>query len=75
MNSPNLRHCQARSQNKGLSKYQRRASRLRTGPFPAGDKQARGSQSQKVAIAAPERHPLPNCKQASLLTKTSWDSV
>ena len=23
---------------------------------------------------APERHPIPNCRQASLLTKTSWDS-
>ena len=23
---------------------------------------------------APERHPLPNCKQTSLLTKSSWDS-
>ena len=33
-----------------------------------------GSQSQKRAIAAPERHYLPNCKQASLLTKTSWGS-
>ena len=33
-----------------------------------------GSQSQKGAIAAPERHYLPNCKQASLLTKTSWGS-
>ena len=33
-----------------------------------------GSQSQKRAITAPERHHLPNCKQASLLTKTSWDS-
>ena len=32
-----------------------------------------GSQSQKGAIAAPERHPIPNCKQTSLLTKTSWD--
>ena len=31
-------------------------------------------QSQKGAITAPERHHLPNCKQASLLTKTSWDS-
>ena len=31
-----------------------------------------GSQSQKGAIAAPDRHYLPNCKQASLLTKTSW---
>ena len=27
-----------------------------------------------MAIAAPERHYLPNCKQASLLTKTSWGS-
>ena len=33
-----------------------------------------GSQSLKEAIAAPERHYLPNCKQASLLTKTSWGS-
>ena len=33
-----------------------------------------GSQSQKGAITAPERHYLPNCKHASLLTKTSWDS-
>ena len=33
-----------------------------------------GSQSQKGAIAAPQRHYLPNCKQASLLTKTSWGS-
>ena len=32
-----------------------------------------GSQSQKRAIAA-QRHPLPNCRQTSLLTKTSWDS-
>ena len=33
-----------------------------------------GSQSRKGAIAAPERHYLQNCKQASLLTKTSWGS-
>ena len=33
-----------------------------------------GSQSQKGAITAPERHYLQNCKQASLLTKTSWGS-
>ena len=33
-----------------------------------------GSQSWKGAIAAPERHYLPNCKQASLLNKTSWYS-
>ena len=33
-----------------------------------------GSQSWKRAITALERHYLPNCKQASLLTKTSWGS-
>ena len=33
-----------------------------------------GIQSWKGAIAAPERHYLPNCKQASLLPKTSWGS-
>ena len=33
-----------------------------------------GSQSLKGAIAAPERPYLQNCKQASLLTKTSWGS-
>ena len=33
-----------------------------------------GSQSQKGAISAPERYYLPNCKQASLLTKTFWGS-
>ena len=30
--------------------------------------------ARRGAIAAPERHPIPNCKQTSLLTKTSWDS-
>ena len=33
-----------------------------------------GSQSRKQAITTPERHYVPNCKQASLLTKTSWGS-
>ena len=72
--SPNLRHWQACSQNKGLSKHKRRASRLRSGPFPTRDKHTKVSQSQKVAIMAPERHTLPKCKQAPLLTKSSWDS-
>ena len=40
MKSPNLRHCQARSQNKGLT----RASRLRTGPSP--QETGRGGQSE-----------------------------
>ena len=68
--SPSLRHRQALSQNKELS----RASRLGTGPSPARDRQAEGSQSRKGAIVAPERHHLPNCKQTLLLTKTSWHS-
>ena len=38
--SPNLRHCRVCSQNKGLSEYQRRASRQQTGPSPAGGREA-----------------------------------
>ena len=41
MKSSNLRHCQARSQNKGLS----RASRLGTGPSPARDRQVRAARA------------------------------
>ena len=40
--SPNLRHGQARSQNKGLS----RAGRLRTSPTLAGDRQAKAARAQ-----------------------------
>ena len=43
-------------------------------PIPHQRQAGKGSQSQKGAIAAPERHHLPNCNQALLLTKTSWDS-
>ena len=43
-------------------------------PIPHWRQAGKGSQSQKWAIVAPERHPIPNCKQISLLTKTSWDS-
>ena len=43
-------------------------------PTPCKRQAGKSSQSRKGAIAAPERHPLPNCKQASLLTKSSWDS-
>ena len=43
-------------------------------PIPHWRQAGKGSQSQKGAIAASERHPVPNCKQTSLLTKTSWDS-
>ena len=58
MKSPNLRHDQARSQNKELN----RAKPAADHPPPVT-----GSQSWKGAITAPERHYLPNCKQASLL--------
>ena len=70
MKSPNLRHCQAHSQNKGLS----RASWLQTRPSPAGHRQARAARVRRGLSPPPERHPIPNCKQTSLLTKTSWDS-
>ena len=43
-------------------------------PVPCQRQAGEGRQSQKGAILAPERHHLPNCKQTSLLTKTSWDS-
>ena len=43
MKSPNLRHCQAHSQNKGLSK----ASWLRTGPSPTGDRQVRAARARR----------------------------
>ena len=42
-------------------------------PIPC-QRQEGGRQSQKGAIVASERHHQPNCKQGSLLTKTSWDS-
>ena len=50
MKSSNLRHSMACSQNKGLSKYQRRASQLQTGPSPPPEveRQAGNSQSQKA---------------------------
>ena len=48
--SSNLRRCPARSQHKGLREYQRRASRLQTGPAhpsPEAGRQAANSQSQR----------------------------
>ena len=40
-------------------------------PIPHQRQAGRDSQSQKGAIMAPERHPIPNCKPKFLLTKTS----
>ena len=68
MKSPNLRRRQACSQNKGLS----RSSWLQTSPSPIKDRQ-REQPELEGAITAPEMHPVPNCKQTLLLTKTSWD--
>ena len=62
MKSPNLRHCQACSQNKGLSEYQRRDSPLRTGPSPAGGREA--ARAGKGQSRSQRGHPLPNCEQA-----------
>ena len=44
--SSNLKHCQACSQNKGLSEYQRRASWLQTGPSPTRPREAGGRQPE-----------------------------
>ena len=41
--SPKLRHCQARSQNKGLS----RASQLWTSPSPARDRHVRAARARR----------------------------
>ena len=46
MKSPNLRHGQTCSQNKGLSEYQRRVSWQRTAPSSAGGKKAGGQQPE-----------------------------
>ena len=54
-----LRHHQDRAPNNGLN----RISQLQTHPPTL----VTGSQRRKGAIAAPERHYLQNCKQASLL--------
>ena len=75
MKSPNLRYCQACPQNKGLSEYQRRASRLWTSPSPARDREAGWVQPE------PERDNLGPREASSTklqggsqsLTKTSWD--
>ena len=56
------------SQNKGLSKYQRRASQLHTGPSPSmeAERQACNSHSWKARgnLGSRDQHPPPNCEQA-----------
>ena len=47
MKSPNPRQCWARSQNKGLSEYQRRASRLQTGPSPTEVRETGRQQAER----------------------------
>ena len=76
MKSPSLRHCQARSQNKGLSKYQRRESLLQTSPFPTRDRKAGGGQPELERGNLGPREASSTKLQAGsqLLTKTYWDS-
>ena len=56
------------SQNKGLSKYQRRASGLCTSPYlpPEAERRVCGSQSWKARgnLGPRDQHPPPNCEQA-----------
>ena len=67
MKGSDLGDCWARSQNKGLSEYQRRASWLWTSPSPTRGREAGGRQTELEGEGQtqPQRwHPLPNCKQA-----------
>ena len=69
MKSSNLRHSLAHSQNKGLSKYQRRGSWLQTGPSPHWRQRGRWAkpEPESKGQSRPQRwHPSPNCEQASV---------
>ena len=69
-----LRHCQACSQDIGLSEYQRRTSPLWTAPSPARGREAgRWQTEQKGTISAPETASSTKLRADSqLLTKSSW---
>ena len=76
--SSNLRHSWTCSQNKRLSKYQRRASWLWTGPSPHWRKRGRWaaarSRRQGATILAPETGSSTKLAAGSQwLTKSSWD--
>ena len=74
MESSNLRHCRAHSQNKGLSEYQRRARQLQTGPSPAGGRRATARARRRGANSAPEMASSTKLWAGSqLLTNSSWD--
>ena len=47
--SSNLRHFRARSQNKGVSEYQKRARQLGTGPSPIGGREAGRQQPEPAS--------------------------
>ena len=59
MKSSNLRHCQAHSQNKGLSKYQRRASQLWTAPSPTGGRAVGRRQPEPERVKLGPRDSIP----------------
>ena len=77
LKSSHLRHSLAHSQNKGLSEYQRRASRLRTGPCPCWRQRGRrvtASTRRQGAISAPEMASSTKLWMGfQLLTTSSWD--
>ena len=77
MKSPNLRNCQARSKNKGLSEYERRARWLQISPSPTGDRDAGGGQPELERGKLGPREASSTKLQAGTqsLTKIPWDSV
>ena len=72
-----LRYSLGHSQNKGLSKYQRRASGLLTGPSPRQRKRGRQATARARRLranSAPEMAYSTKLQAGSqLLTKSSWD--
>ena len=76
-NSSNLRQTLTCSQNKGLSEYQRRASRLQTSPASCWRQRARWVTARaggRGAISAPEMASSTKIwADSQLLTKSSWD--
>ena len=74
---PNLRHSLACSQNKGLSKYQRRGSWLQTSPLPSQRQRGMwataraGRQGAILALGMASSTKL--WVGSQLLTKSSWD--
>ena len=75
MKSSNLTHCRVHSWKKGLSEYQRRASKLQTRPSPAGGREMGGRQPEleRGNLSYREAYSMKLRSGSQLLTKSCWD--